>query len=57
MKPNQLNTEKFIQRAIDVHNDKYNYIEFNYKQLKHMIKEHFEEMVINKLNEIRSLNA
>lgn len=36
---------------------KYNYLEFNYKQLKHMIKEHFEEMVINKLNEIRSLNA
>lgn len=28
---------------------KYNYLEFNYKQLKHMTKEQFEEMVINKI--------
>lgn len=28
---------------------KYNYLEFNYKQLKYMSKEQFEEMVINKI--------
>ncbi len=29
---------------------KYRYLEFNYKQLKHMSKDEFEELVINKIN-------
>lgn len=29
---------------------KYKYLEFNYKQLKHMTEEQFEQMVLNKLN-------
>jgi hypothetical protein len=34
---------------------KYNYLEFNYKQLKHMTVEDFETMVINKITKFRRL--
>ncbi len=32
---------------------KYNYLEFNYKQLKYMTSTEFEEMVINKINKFK----
>lgn len=34
---------------------KYGYLEFNYKQLKHMSQEQFEQLVINKINKFSEL--
>lgn len=34
---------------------KYNYLEFNYKQLKYLTKEQFEELVINAVNKFKKI--
>lgn len=35
---------------------KYNYLEFNYKQLKYMTTEQFEQMVIDKIYKFKKIN-
>lgn len=65
MRCTQLNTDKFINRAQQVHKNKIilaksksiPLIEFNYKQFKYLSKEQFEDLVISEIQRKVVINA